>query len=348
MSEEASKAANGRSRVILRRTLPALTLALLIWACVAALFAVDVTEYGVVMRFGRVVRMVDEAGLHLKAPFDRVVRMDRRLLFSRPARSEYLTTDKKNIVVESLAVWRIIDPERFLATLATRAAAEERLSDAVSAEIGSIVGRQLASALISVDPAERRYQSVVSEVGRRVADFARLAYGVEMVSVDVRRLSLPELNREHVFDRMKAERGKIAKENRSAGELEAKKIIAEADHKKTRIDAEAAAAAERVRAEGDAEASRTYAAAFGEDPKFYEFLRTLRAYDKFLDDKTTLFLPADADVMRMLRFDAKPATGEAPRPVAGHDGVAASPPAPGESSARVDLLLKRKAEEGLR
>ena len=101
MSEEASKAANGRSRVIMRRTLPALMLALLIWACVAALFAVDVTEYGVVMRFGRVVRMVDEAGLHLKAPFDRVVRMDRRLLFSRPARSEYLTTDKKNIVVES-------------------------------------------------------------------------------------------------------------------------------------------------------------------------------------------------------------------------------------------------------
>ena len=101
---------------------------------------------------------------------------------------------------------------------------------------------------------------------------------------------------------MKAERGRIAKQNRSAGELGARKIIAEADHEKTRIEAEATAEAERLRAEGDAEASRTYAAAFGQDPKFYKFLRTLRAYDKFLDDKTTLFLPAETDVLGMLRF----------------------------------------------
>jgi membrane protease subunit HflC len=348
MSEETSKAANERSSLILRRTLPALVLAFLIWACVAAFFAVDVTEYGVVMRFGRVVRIVDEAGLHLKAPFDRVVRLDRRLLFSRPARSEYLTTDKKNIVVESLAVWRIADPQRFLATLATRAAADERLSDVVSAEIGSVVGRQPASALISADPAASRYQNVVSQVGRRVAGFARTAYGVEIVSVDLRRLSLPELNREHVFDRMKAERGRIAKQNRSAGELEARKIIAEADHEKTRIEAEAAAEAERLRAEGDAEASGTYAAAFGVDPKFYEFLRTLRAYDKFLDDKTTLFLPTEAEVLRILRFDAKPATREPPSSAVGQDGVAAPPQDSGGFSAGVDLLLKKKGEEGLR
>jgi membrane protease subunit HflC len=323
-------------------------LALLIWAVFAAFFAVDVTEFGVVVRFGRVVRVVAEPGLHVTAPCDRVVRLDRRLLFSRPARSEYLTTDKKNIVVESLAAWRIADAERFLATLATRAAAEERLSDIVLAEIGSVVGQHPASVLISADPAESRSQSVVAEVGRRVAGFTRPAYGVDIVSVDVRRLSLPELNREHVFDRMKAERGKIAKENRSAGELEAKKIIAEADHEKTRIDAEAAAAAERVRAEGDAEASGIYAAAFSEDPKFYEFLRTLRAYDKFLDDKTTLFLPADADVLRMLRFDAKPATGDAPRPRVRQDGVAAFPPDSGGFSFGADLLLKKKGEEGLR
>ena len=86
MSEETSKAANERSSVILRRTLPALMLAFLIWVCVAAFFAVDVTEYGVVMRFGRVVRIVDEAGLHVKAPFDRVTRLDRRLLLERSLR----------------------------------------------------------------------------------------------------------------------------------------------------------------------------------------------------------------------------------------------------------------------
>jgi len=348
MSEETSKAANERSSVILRRTLPALMLAFLIWVCVAAFFAVDVTEYGVVMRFGRVVRIVDEAGLHVKAPFDRVTRLDRRLLFSRPAGSEYLTTDKKNIVVESLAVWRIADPQRFLATLATRAAAEEHLSDIVSAQIGSVVGRQPATALISIDPAQGRYESVVSEINGSVAGFARTAYGVDIVNVDFRHLSLPDLNREHVFDRMKAERGRIAKQNRSAGELGARKIIAEADHEKTRIEAEATAEAERLRAEGDAEASRTYAAAFGQDPKFYKFLRTLRAYDKFLDDKTTLFLPAETDVLGMLRFEAKPAAEEAPRPGVTRDGIAAYPEGSGGFSSGADLLLQKKGGDGLR
>src|SRR6516225_642861 len=297
------------------RTLLALViLALAAWALIAAFFTIDVAEYGLVMRFGRVVRVVAKPGLHVTAPFDRIVRLDKRLLFLRPARSEYLTTDKKNIVVESIATWRIADPGRFLATLATRTAAEERLSDIVLAEIGSVIGRYPASAVISTDPAESRYRAVLAEIGRGVADFARPAYGIDVLSVDLRRLSLPEQNREHVFDRMKAERARIAKENRSAGELEATKITAEADHEKTRIDAEAGGRAERTKAEGDAQASRTYAAAFGQDPRLYEFIRTLRAYDKLLDDKTTLFLPADVDLLRMLHFDAQLAHGEPPRP----------------------------------
>ena len=135
---------------------------------------------------------------------------------------------------------------------------------------------------------------------------------------------------------MKAERAKIAKENRSAGELEARKIIAEADHEKGRIEAEAAGQAERIRAEADAEASRTYAAAFGQDPKFYQFLRTLQAYDKILDDKTTIFLPADADVLRMLHFDRQPGQ------------VGPSPPPPGALSTGADRLLNEKREEELR
>jgi membrane protease subunit HflC len=162
---------------------------------------------------------------------------------------------------------------------------------------------------------------------------ARTAYGIDVVSVDIRSLHLPELNREHVFERMRAERAKIAKENRSAGELEAKRILAEADHEKIRIDSEAAGQAERIKAEADAEASRTYAAAFGQDPGFYQFLRTLRAYDKFLDDKTTLFLPADADVLRMLHFDAQPSQ------------VGPSPPAPGEFSTGADLLQNKNEGE---
>src|SRR5246127_2411688 len=176
---------------MLWRTLPGLLLVLAVWALVASFFTVDVTEYGLVTRFGRVVRVIEDPGLHLAAPFDRVVRLDKRVLYLRPARSEYLTTDKKNIVVESLATWRIADPERFLATLATRAAAEDRLSDIILAEIGAVMGRYQASALITTDPTESRYRAMLSEIGRAVADFVRPAYGIDVISVDWCRLSLP-------------------------------------------------------------------------------------------------------------------------------------------------------------
>jgi membrane protease subunit HflC len=264
------------------------------------------------------------------------VRLDKRTLFFRPAPSEFLTIDKKNLGVESLVTWRISHPERFLAALVTPAAAEQRLSDVVLAEIGAVMGRYPASVLISTDPAKRNYQAVSSEVVRRAADFARTTFGIEVISVDVLRLYPPELNREHVFERMKAERARIAKENRSAGEVEAKSIIAEADHEKSRIDSDAAGRAERIRAEADAEASRTYAAAFGQDPGFYQFLRTLRAYDKLLDDKTTIFLPADAYALRMLHFDRQP------------DQVGPSPPTIGELSIGADLLQNKKREEEAR
>ena len=311
-----------------------LTLSVALLAVAATCFSVDVAEYGLVTRFGRVVRVIVEPGLYVSAPFDRVVRLDKRILFSRPARSEYLTADKKNVVVESLATWRIADPQRLLAAFATRDAAEVRLADVVLAEIGAVIGRYPASLLISTDPAESRYQPILSEIGRRISEFAKPAYGIEVLGVDVRSIALPEQNREHVFDRMKAERAKIAKENRSAGELEAKKIIAEADHEKSNIDADSAEAAERIKAEGDAEASRTYAAAFQQDPRFYEFVRTLRAYDKVIDDKTTLFLPADADIMRILHFDARPASSE---------------PSPPEQnlSTGADLRLNEKPKEGV-
>jgi modulator of FtsH protease HflC len=145
-------------------------------AVAATCFSVDVAEYGLVTRFGRVVRVIVDPGLHVTAPFDRVVRLDKRILFSRPTRSEYLTADKKNVVVESLATWRIADPERFLAAFATRDAAEARLADVVLAEIGAVIGRYPASLLISTDPAESRYQTILSEIGRRISDFAKPTY----------------------------------------------------------------------------------------------------------------------------------------------------------------------------
>jgi len=274
---------------------------LLVWSVYGTLFTVDVTESALVMRFGRIVSIASDPGLHIKAPFDRVLRLDRRMTFSRPAPAEYLTVDKHNVVVESLATWRIADPRRFIATVRTRADADARLGDVMLGEIGSVLGTYPAAALIAPDGNPDRFRGVVTAIRNGVAEFARSAYGIEIVDVELVQITLPEQNRDHVFERMKAERGKMAKELRTAGEYKAKKIVAEADHERTHIEAEAYDQLQRIRAEGDAEATRIYAAAYGRNPSFYKFLRTLQAYEKLLDENTTVFLPADADVMRVLR-----------------------------------------------
>lgn len=302
--------------------------ALLIWLAITACFALDVSEYGVVTRFGRIVRVVSKPGLHLKAPFDTVVRLDRRLLMSRPPQSEFLTLDKKNIVVDSLATWRIADPRRYLATVGARPAAEARIADVVLGEIGSVMGRYEFASFIAPGAAADRFAGMVAEMRNRAAGFIGPAYGIELVDLDLRHLFLPEQNKEHVFDRMKAERGKIAKEFRSQGELEAREITARADHEKADIEADAYATVQRLRAQGDAEAARLYGTAFSRDAGFYKFLRVLLAYRQILDEKTTLFLPANAEALGLLRYELKPGPEIPARSVASRPVAARARPEP--------------------
>ena len=283
--------------------------ALALWSCV---IVVDVTEYGLVLRGGRVVDVVKEPGLRIKRPypFETIVRLDRRLLSFKPATAEFLSEDKKNLVIHSLVTWRIADPERFLATTGERTDAEQRLSDVVLTKLGAVVGSHPASALVAVDGRASRFEEVMGQVVARARERAIADYGIDLVDVRLRQLNLPEQNRANVFARMQAERGKIAIKHRSEGEREFKKVVAEAERGKTRILAEAYREAERVKGEGDAQAMRIYAEAFAKNPQLYKFRRTLGAYEKILDGNTTLFLPADSDVYRLLSGDAKPKAGK--------------------------------------
>jgi membrane protease subunit HflC len=314
----------GRASARLRRTLAVLASALLLLAVYGALFTVDVTESAVVTRFGRVVRVADMPGLHLKLPFDRVLPVDRRLLYSRPARAEYLTSDKKNVEIRSLAVWRIAEPRRFVETLGTRANAEVQLADVVVAEIGAALGNYPFASFVSTAAGQSRFEALVLEIRAAVEAYALPAYGIEVIDVDVRQLFLPEANQQSVFERMKAERGKIAKQFRSEGERDASRMIAEAEHEKTRTAAEAYEEGARLRAEGEAEAMRIYAGAYGRNPSLYRFLRTLQAYETVLDEKTTLFLPAEAEIFTILQGDGAGAPGIGPgTPAPGTDDLAA-------------------------
>ena len=288
----------------LRRTLLLVTVALAGLAAWSSLVVIDATEFGVFTRFGRIVGLATAPGLRLKwpAPLERVVRVDRRLLTFMPAPAEYLSEDRKNLVVHSLVTWRTVDPVRYLATVGDRPLAQERLADIVLAAVGNVIGSHPSSAVISVDGRASRFADVM----RRILDEARprilAEYGIDLVDVRLRQLTL---NRANVFARMQAERGKMAMKYRSEGERELKKLVAAADRQKTRILAEAYREAERLKAEGDAQAMQIYADAFGRGPQFYKFTRTLTAYEKMLDGSTTIFLPADAEIFRIL--DGRPA-----------------------------------------
>jgi len=264
-------------------------------------FTLDVTEYGLVKRFGKVVRVLSNPGLKIKFPYpiDSVQKVQRSLLNFQPVPMEYLTQSKNHISISSIVLWSIVDPKRFVETLVDRANAEIRLADIVSSEIGSVLGTYPLHVFISTKAEEFQFGKVMAQILESARERAK-NYGVQVVDVRLMALNFPEQNKRSVFERMVAERGRIATKYRSEGEMESMRVIAEAEHEKTRTLAEAYKEAEKYRGEGDAEAMRIYAEAFRTNPQFYKFLRTLEAYDKILDMKTTLFLPADADIVKLL------------------------------------------------
>ncbi|MFO1350468.1 MAG: protease modulator HflC [Gammaproteobacteria bacterium] len=284
-------------------------LALLALLLTASTAVVDETEYGAISRFGAIVRILDTPGLHWKLPFDTLYKVPSGLLHFRPVQTEILSADKRNLVIDSLLVWRIVDPRRYLEALGGRDAAERQLSDLALAELGSTIGAYDFQALISTNGQTARFDAVQTRIAERVDARARAEYGIAVSDIWLRQANLPEQNRRYVFERMQAERGRIAMQHRSEGEREAARIIAEADRERTRIIAEANRDAALTKSAGDAEAMQIYADAYAKNPDFYRFQRTLQAYEKILDKKTTVFLPADAEALRGLRNLAPAALG---------------------------------------
>ncbi len=270
-------------------------------------YTVHVTEYAVVLRFGDPVRTVSEPGLYAKLPWplDRAAKFDRRLLtFDIPRAKEppreLLTLDKKNIEVSVYTCWRVIDPLRFLETVGDRQGAEAYISDIVISELGKLLGRHNLNNLISTEPDDLRMTGIASAVRDVCGKSARRECGVEIVDFRVKRINLPEQNRESVFERMRAERKQIATRYRSEGEQQAASIRSEADRERLEILAHANRQALEIEGDGEAEAARIYNEAYGRDREFYEFLRTLASYEKTLDEKTTIILPGDMDYLRLL------------------------------------------------
>jgi len=264
---------------------------------------VEETEYAIVLRFGDPRRVITEAGLHLRwpPPIDSVRSIDRRIHVLDPEADEVLTSDKKNILVNSFLVWSVSDPTRFLVSVGDPRGAEARLTAILRSEVGTMLGSYPLSALITDEAGETtKMAEVLERITVAAASKAEKSFGIHVAAVRFKRINFPAQNKEAVFRRMNAERTRIAKGYRSEGDEEADKICARADREKATLLAEADRRARVRRGEADAEATRIYAEAFSEDPGFYEFIRSLRAYEEIIGEGSTVVLPDDSPLLRVL------------------------------------------------
>ena len=274
-----------------------LLLALLLYA---SCFTVAETEYALVTEFGRPVRTVSDAGLHMKWPHQWATYFDRRLRVYNPTPSEFLTRDKKNLVLESYVLWQVDDPQTFVETVGNAEAAEMRLHDIVWAGLAASLGQHNLDTIVSPDPGQVRAESMLDQLTEQTGARALEEYGIRVADVRIKRLNLPEQNKQSVFGRMRAERERIARQYRAEGEEEALRIRADADRQREEILSRAYKQAEEVKGRGDAEAARIYGEAYSRNPQLYKLTRTLEAYKKALDDKTTVVLSSDSELLRLL------------------------------------------------
>src|SRR5437868_467293 len=258
----------------------------------SSVFTVVQTEQVLVVRLGEPIRVVTEPGLNFKAPFiDTVISVDKRILDLENPSQEVIASDQKRLVVDAFARYRIKDALRFYQSVGSIQAANLQLTTLLNAALRRVLGEVT---FITVVRDER--EALMAKI-RGQLDHEAGGYGIEVVDVRIRRADLPEANSQAVYERMKTERQREAAEFRAQGGQKAQEIRSKADREVTVIVADANSTAEQVRGEGDAERNRILADAFGRDPDFFSFYRSMQAYEAGLKSgDTRMLLKPDSDV----------------------------------------------------
>ncbi|ABP81288.1 spfh domain/band 7 family [Streptococcus pneumoniae] len=271
-------------------------LAIVLWN---SFYIVSQTERAVLLRFGRIVEPDVKPGLHMKIPYVNSVRkFDARLLTLDTTTSRFLTLEKKALMVDSYAKWRVDDAERFYtATSGMKQIADERLARRLEAALRDQFGKRTLHESVSGQRDE-----LMAQVTTSLNRAAQQELGIEVVDVRVKGIDLPrEVNRS-VFERMSSEREREAREHRAKGKELAEGIRADADRQRRVLLAEAFREAEELRGDGDARAAAIYAAAYGQDQEFYAFHRSLQAYrESFSSKEDVLVLDPKSDFFRYLQ-----------------------------------------------
>lgn len=258
-------------------------------------FVISQWEQGVVLQFGKLVRVIQEPGLYFKYPLiQELHRFENRILVADARPAEYITLDKKRLTVDTVSRWRITEPVAFFRTVQDYRGAIARLNDIIFGRL-----RQDIANHNFVDFIREERERIMAEVTRETAAAAK-GFGITVVDVRIKRVDLPDEVQASVFARMKAERERIGKRYRAEGEERAREIRADADKEKEIILAEAYRKAETLRGEGDGEAVAIFAQAYGKDEQFYSFLRHLEVYEKVFASGTTILLRPGSSLLQFL------------------------------------------------
>ena len=259
-------------------------------------YTIDEKEQAIITEFGEFKRSVVKPGIHFKKPFiEKISRFEKRMLSTDAPPGEYLTLDKKRLVVDFLARWRITDPLVFFKSVRNLFSANTRIEDIVYSELRE----ELATHNINDVIAENR--ELIMDKVKAGSSEKLTEYGITLVDVRIKRADLPSEVQQSVFDRMVAERKRISKRYRSEGEEESAKIRAETIKNRDIIIAKAYAKSEQVKGEGDKKATEIYSSSYSKDPDFYEFMKTLETYEQIIDEKTIIFLPMNSSLLDLLQ-----------------------------------------------
>ena len=267
----------------------------------SSIFVIREDEQALVLQFGDPRREVKEAGLNFKVPFIQdAVYFDKRVLDFDASAAEVPTLDQKQLVVDSFARYRIVDPLKFYQTVVFEANAEAQINNIISAALRDAFGQELFTRLMT----EKRALLMVGVT--KTVDLAARNLGIEVVDVRIKRVDLPEENSQAIFRRMQTQREQEARGIRAEGDKKAREIRADADKQQRVIVAEAKKTSEILRGEGDAVATKLYNQAFGNDRDFFDFYRSLQAMRKGLTGESTSYVgPPRGEFYRFFKGEVK-------------------------------------------
>ncbi|NQV59753.1 MAG: protease modulator HflC [Alphaproteobacteria bacterium] len=259
-----------------------------------SVFSIHETQQALVLQFGNPIKTVQVSGLHFKTPFlQNVQYMEKRILDFDPPPIEAVGADKKRIVVDAYTRFRIVDPLKFYQTVNNEVTARNRLAPMVNSSLRNVIGRVPFETMLSGKRAKLMHEI------RGLVNLEALKMGIEIVDVRIKRADLPAANSQAVYDRMRAERKRIATEIRAEGAERSQKITADADRQRTILLANAQKSSEIIRGEGEALRNKIFADAYKQDPEFFVFYRSLQAYRTALQsDDTTMVLSPNSEFFR--------------------------------------------------